>query len=398
MNETVLRYASKNVRDKSNSWDDIIEVKQRKALLLCNFKINVSLGRMPDEFEVEYHDCVFKSESFLICDINEDEGETCYNEGRDNDCWCSMIKELEQYGTGSTKFRIVNKEDSITTIYNMIIDGLADFSMNDEIELAISFEYVNIFRHPKKNLTTPTVPTTTTTTTYTNNNTSYNNYGSNYYKSSENIVKLIFENETIDDENKPKKEEITIEYKNNEYGMIGSKFEYDFQKLPNQFTVKNQYTSLNTPENMICKTVETKIGRYVQCVKDNPCWCLLLQQIRSTGKGSIRIPLSYNNSVSYYYYNWLVITATRNDTKIPSIHCKFVVVNDTNMPARNDSTSREEKFIPDFKKLYPDPIEKTSTTTTSTSTTSTSKSTSITTTTMTSTSTNRLQEWPYYSI
>ena len=375
MTRLLISYRLNRIIKPKNEPDEFeyIEYESERNIGYATFKIIASVNKMPDDFEIISANKKFVSDSYFFCE--DPDPRNCDNLSWKVECWCPLIEEIMTSGTGSINFLLKCKEKYSDTYYKMCINAKGDLNINTEISLDISFKFEKIVYREMGS---------TTNTAITTNNI-------------KNLVKLIFDQplnnheknltkkefthkthklglfapeeseetkseETKSENNKSENnksennksennksdkleedKKVTLECDTSSYGIYGANFEYEFETLPNKMKVQNNQIEYESTL-LQCKTKETNIGRYKLCSKENVCWCLLVDQIRSKGTGKIRIPLEYANSTNYntgYYYNWLEITGNRKkeDTKL------YLSIKTINNSINLSNKSREEKFI-----------------------------------------------------
>lgn len=267
------------------------EIVAKGFLTQEKFELSSYLEWLPKKFKFIHYS------NQLETDILRCEG-TCSN-ARPS-CWCDVSEKLVFKDYHTKTFRLTSK-----TSHNYVVDVQIKRKpgTTDQVDLTLSIRYNNAASssHIWKNWNNST-------------NNSYS-YGTNIYGANS-TTKLSFLDETGHE----------IEY-TDQNTFAKSEFSFKFHQLPNKLELKYYSSVYSSWDNLSCHLRQS--GNYRQeC--PNLCWCQLINQLRATQSGKIRIPIftiTYENKLAKYSNYFLIINAQVDQENHDQIEIKIKLVN-----------------------------------------------------------------------
>ena len=256
-------------REDENTIEEKRENRPHASIIGSTFILrNVEEEFLPRRIAFWFYDTLLETGN-LRCDS------TC-SKAKDA-CWCSVAPSLVFKRMVLKTLRIRSRSKSL--VYNLEVEIERSVLTHDEVDL-----YLTIKPAPNYMLN-PTQPSTTYgTTTIT--------FLTEFQENRESLQVSVPQS------------------------LYSAKIEVDCYNLP--FEIKTEfYTSVYlTPDNLNCYSTDLK--RIRNCPIDSICWCPLINQLRSSGEGNIRLPI--RTKISRYYSYWMNIRARRDEKDHNLIH------------------------------------------------------------------------------
>ena len=200
-----------------------------------------------------------ESDTKLSCFDSDDCDEP--NDG----CWCDFIKILKKENSAETEFmlRNINIINPNKKVYRTKVKASKDINQPEKLNLVIDF-------------------------------------WSNSSKPDRIVRKGIYLNYTHNG----------IKYSRKAIGKLNEvnfEIKMDHGTLPDTFDIEYEFGTYQTSQ-LNCPWHEGPILKFKKCTKDQPCWCLLIDQIRVKQCGGVRFPLTRKSS-TYASNDYLEIVA-----------------------------------------------------------------------------------------
>lgn len=299
------RKTSLFIADETGEWDQE-PVIARVPPISCDFHIyNYTLDELPNNFRLEWWDdkffidnvnCLLNDPVNQNCDCvnrdskeenlyQEDSNEVIINLGCGKDkpkptkCWCDFIEQMIETGEGNCAFVLEetpNPKKTYSTVnYVMKMKGYFHDDNNRKVKLKTTLEE----RKEKWNKLNVNIEIDF-------------EYESSY--SRKEIVELKF------------KDAISgklMRYQVNDYSIYKAKFEIPLERLPEEFLLQSSTFTLRSTSMVVCKPwYKGSVKPLCNPPETGQCYCNLINSLRSSGRGEIKIPMR-NTKGAYAYAN-----------------------------------------------------------------------------------------------
>jgi len=256
------------------------EIVEHGTLTFQEFKLWSFLDWLPKKFEFQYYSHHLETAN-LRCDpvIGCSQAK--------NSCWCDVAEKLVFKDLYEKTFKLKSSMYQARYLLDVKIERRP--TTTDQVDLTLKIRHESRYEHNytgySRNTSYPSTTTSYPSTTTTNTTLSYVN---------------------------PKSDE-KVEFTSNNY-LSNAKFEFVCQELPDKIEIKTTSTTYLIKEGLRCQKISTKKKQSRACPTGDGvvCWCSLINQLRSTRSGRIRVPLytiAYNGDYTKYSNYFMVVDA-----------------------------------------------------------------------------------------